>query len=267
MKVAAGEDWDAFVAECVERNLAGIETLSGIPGSAGATPIQNVGAYGQDVSQAIVSVKVLDTETLEEVEFSNEQCGFGYRSSRFKTEDAGRYVVVAVTFQLVKDGKPTLKYPQLIEKVGSRGQELAAVRRAVLELRRSKSMVIDESDPHSRSCGSFFMNVVFSKDDFEKFMQRIGRLKLKNEMPSFSSGDEVKVPAAWLVEQAGFEKGQRHGGVGISQNHMLALVNYEGTTEELLTLAEQIQRKVKDVFNVELKREPMVVSSVSRTTR
>ena len=249
-KVAAGEDWDSFVAECVKRNLAGVECMSGVPGSVGATPIQNVGAYGQQVSDVIVSIKTLEVATLRERVFQSSQCGFDYRSSRFKYEDAGKYIVTGVTYQLHLGGDPCVEYDKVREAVVSLVTTsgvvtLGDVRDAVLGLRKKKSMVIDERDPNSRSCGSFFENMLV-----EDVPDSIG-------MPTFDENGRTRVSSAWLIEKAGFEKGYQQGGVGISPNHNLALVNYGGTTKELLELAEEIKAAVKEKFGVELKREPV----------
>ncbi len=263
----AGEFWDDIVRFSVERDLAGIECLSGIPGSVGATPIQNVGAYGQEVCNTIMSVKVLDRESLEVVEFGPKECGFGYRKSRFKYQDRDRFIVVEASFRLKKSGEPTLKYAELKEYIESTGshpeykggrRRLESVREAVLALRRRKSMVIDSLDPNSRSVGSFFMNPVLDRVNHEKFLERLEHYGL-GPVPTFRNGEGIKVPAAWLVENAGFRKGYRDGGVGISTNHALALVNYAGTTAELLSLAEKIESTVNDKFGIKLVREAVVV--------
>ena len=263
----AGETWDNVVELSVERDLAGIECLSGIPGAVGATPIQNVGAYGQEVKDTIVSVKALDRRSLEIVEFSAAECRFGYRRSRFKFEDRNRFVIVEVSYKLVHSGEPTLKYAELKEYVESQmpprhgeaaKRRLSIVREAVLELRRKKSMVTDPADPNSRSVGSFFVNPVLSDEQHDEFLARLKRYGI-GPAPSYKSADGTKVPAAWLVEHAGFRKGQRRGGVGISTNHALALVNYSGTTKELLTLASEIEDAVGDKFGIKLEREAVIV--------
>ena len=264
---AAGETWDDLVRSSVEKGLAGIECLSGIPGSVGATPIQNVGAYGQEVKDTIVSVKALDRKSLELVEFSAADCRFGYRRSRFKVEDRNRFVVVEVSYKLTRGGEPSLKYAELKSYIESnkesRGIEnaerkLFSVREAVIALRRKKSMVIDPKDPNSRSVGSFFVNPVLNEPEHEKFLERV-RLHGLGPAPSFRSAEGIKVPAAWLVENTGFHKGHRAGGVGISTNHALALVNYSGTTEELLKLASEIEKRVLDRFGIKLEREAVIV--------
>lgn len=267
---AAGEEWDPFVQRCIGRNLAGTECLSGIPGLVGATPIQNVGAYGQEVGETIVSVQAIDRRTFAPVEFASSDCGFGYRQSRFKSKDAHTFIITGVTFRLRKYGRPEIRYPELQTFIGSStdlqslaaGEPvLSAVRNAVLTLRRSKSMVVDLNDPHSRSVGSFFMNPIISLSKFDDLQTRWRKSGGVNQIPTFSSGDRIKVPAAWLVEQSGFHKGYRRGGVGVSQHHSLALVNYGGTARELLELAARIQNEVNKRFGIILEREPVVVPS------
>ncbi len=271
---AAGEVWDDLVSLCIGKNLAGIECLSGIPGSVGATPIQNVGAYGQEVKDTIVSVDAIDRESLEPVEFASNDCRFGYRTSRFKSEDINRFVIVGVSYRLVGDGEPELKYEELRkqieaekERTGDRKKEtggrekktsLNEVREAVLSLRRKKSMVVDDSDPNSRSVGSFFVNPVLTSAQYEAFLGKLKDHKIERA-PAFEAVDGVKLSAAWLVENAGFPKGYRQGGVGISSNHALALVNRAGTTRELLSLAAAVEEAVFRKFGVLLEREAVVV--------
>jgi len=265
---AAGEEWDGFVEHCIARHLGGIECLSGIPGFVGATPIQNVGAYGQEVRETIVSVKALDRQTLRSVEFSNSECMFGYRQSRFKSNDADKYVITGVTFRLHKNGRPVIRYPELqkfitlttdLNTIAEGEPALRAVREAVLTLRRRKSMVINPNDRNSRSVGSFFMNPILSINQLNDVKSRWQRGGGEGEIPTFPAGDKAKIPAAWLVEHTGFLRGYRSGGVGISENHSLALVNRSGTTSELLDLAIRIQHAVHERFGVMLEREPVVV--------
>ena len=250
--VAAGENWDRFVAECINRDLAGVECLSGIPGLVGATPIQNVGAYGQEVEDSIIEVRALDRQSLEEVTFANAKCDFAYRQSRFKRADRDRYVIMSVTYRLDPSGPAQIRYPELQRQVGG-DASLAMVRDVVLALRRSKSMVIDPQDPNSRSVGSFFLNPVIGTDAFATIA------KDYPEAPSFPAPNGVKVPAAWLVEHAGFCKGQTQNGVGISDHHALALVNRGGTTRDLLALADEIQTTVAQTFGIGLECEPILI--------
>lgn len=253
----AGEAWEPLAKETVERNLAGFECLAGIPGSVGATPVQNVGAYGQDVSQTIEKVTALDRESLEIVEFSNADCQFSYRMSRFKGTDADAYVIMAVTYRLKKNGAPTLEYQQVIDTVGSE-PTLQKARAVVLALRKSKSMVVDPTDVNTRSCGSFFTNPIVSEEELQRVIS-IAQEHGIGDVPRFPHEDAAfTVPAAWLIEHAGWHKGLRQGGVGISDNHPLALVNYNGTTNELLSLARDIQESVQEKFGVALVQEPIV---------
>lgn len=265
--VAAGEPWDAFVEHCVNDGLGGIECLSGIPGLVGATPIQNVGAYGQEVSETVVDVKALDRSSGNVVTIPAAECGFGYRQSRFKGDDADRYIILEVRFRLRKSAVPVIRYPELQKHIGAGSNleslqpgrpSLRAVREGVIALRRKKSMVVDPADPNSRSVGSFFMNPVLSQEAFENLKSRWSG---KQPVPSFPASAGVKVPAAWLVERAGFPRGFTKGGVGVSEHHALALINRGGTTRELLDLAAAVQRRVYERFGVRLEREPVVVTS------
>ncbi len=251
LTVQAGQDWDAFVAYCVERDLAGIECLSGIPGFIGGTPVQNVGAYGQEVSETIVLVRCLDRNSGEIVELSNAECGFSYRTSIFNSTMRERFIVLAVTFRLKKGGEPKIVYKDLREYFGEAAATLADVRKAVLTIRGAKSMVIDADDPNSQNAGSFFKNPIVSLSKIEEI----------KDIPYFPVDDEtVKIPAAWLIENAGFYKGFKLGNVGISTNHSLALVNLGGgTAEEILALKDKIQAEVKGKFGISLQPEPIFV--------
>lgn len=251
---AAGEEWDAFVARCVEGGLAGLECMSGIPGSVGGTPVQNVGAYGQEVSETIVSVRCLDRTSGEIVELQNADCGFTYRTSIFNTTHRERYIVLSVTFSLTEGGPPKIVYKDLVEHFAGREPTLAETRAAVLAIRRSKSMVIDESDPNSRSAGSFFKNPVVERSKLDEIAQ------YDASVPSFKFGEKVKIPAAWLIEQAGFAKGTALGNAGISTKHTLALINRGGATAgELIDLKNEIQRAVAERFGITLQPEPVFV--------
>lgn len=265
----AGEDWEKFVKMCVEKGYAGIECLSGIPGSVGATPIQNVGAYGQEVKDTIETVNILERSNLNEKIFRNAECGFAYRQSYFKMQDAGKFIVTEVTFRLKKNGRPTINYPEVKKVIESQiplssladGKEsLTAVRNIVLSLRKKKSMVIDPNDPNTRSVGSFFLNPIIDNDQLSVISNQWKKSSDGSEIPTFQSENKIKIPAAWLIEKSGFKKGYTKNGVGISENHTLALVNRGGTTNALLALAEEIQDGVEKKFHVRLHLEPVVVS-------
>ena len=260
----AGESWDELVSRSVEAGLGGLECLSGIPGLVGATPIQNVGAYGQEVKDCIVQVEAIDRTSLETIRFSNAECDFGYRASRFKTKDRNRYVITRVTYCLVDPGRPQLRYPELARTIRSElafgddveGVEaMSMVRSAVLKLRRSKSMVLDPGDENSRSMGSFFLNPVVDADVLLALRAQLGE-----DLPAFETDDGYKLPAAWLVERSGFAKGHRRGGVRISANHALALVNCGGTSSDLIRLAEEIQRAVFEISGIRLEPEPVILA-------
>jgi UDP-N-acetylmuramate dehydrogenase len=260
----AGADWDTLVRGAVERGWTGVECLSGIPGTVGGTPIQNVGAYGQEIAETLVRVACLDRTTLERHIFTAAECELGYRDSRFKGRDRGRYVVLEITLRLARDTPPRVRYPELRDAIARAGSLAAAgpagalrlVRQTVLALRRAKSMVLDPADPNARSAGSFFMNPVLSPAAFAELERR---WQGAGAIPRFAAGDAVKVPAAWLVEQAGFPKGYRRGGAGVSARHALALVNLGGTSAELLGLAQAIQAGVERRFGIRLECEPEVV--------
>ena len=266
IRAGAGADWDGLVRAAVERGWSGLECLSGIPGTVGGTPIQNVGAYGQDVAETLRSVVCLDRTTLEERVFQAAECGFGYRTSRFKQHDRGRYVVLETTFRLAQGMPARPRYPELERAVAAGGLPAAApqaalrtVRDTVLALRRRKSMVLDPADPNTRSAGSFFLNPVLTERSFTDLERRWTTLGRSGQIPTYPAAGGVKVPAAWLVEQAGFAKGYRRGGVGVSSRHALALVNHDGTSTELLALARAIIDGVQERFGIRLEPEPEIV--------
>ncbi|HEX3578212.1 MAG TPA: UDP-N-acetylmuramate dehydrogenase [Thermoanaerobaculia bacterium] len=249
--VAAGEKWDDFVAFAVERGWAGIECLSGIPGLTGATPIQNVGAYGQDVSETIIRVEVIERDSGRVVTLTNWDCGFGYRQSIFKSYAKDRYVVAGVTFRLKPGGAASIRYPELQTYLDERGidvHDLRQVREAVIAIRKRKGMVLDPTDPDTRSDGSFFMNPVVTPAQFESLRS--------TGMPNFPFGDQIKLSAAWLIEHSGFHKGFVHGNVGLSSKHTLAVINRGGgTAAEVLELVRMIQSGVRETFGVEIHPE------------
>ncbi|WP_306204000.1 UDP-N-acetylmuramate dehydrogenase [Actinoplanes sp. RD1] len=262
VRVAAGEPWDDFVAETVRRGLSGLEALSGIPGSAGATPIQNVGAYGQEVARTIEKVRVVDRDTGEVTWMGLDECRFGYRSSVFKHND--RYLVLEVDFRLpVSADSAPIRYAELARHLGVEvGERVAAerVRETVLKVRASKGMVLDPEDPDTRSVGSFFTNPVLSAEQWAAVQDRLADA---GEPPSWPAPNgTVKVPAAWLIEKAGFTKGYAgRDGVAISSKHTLALTHRGGgSTEALLDLAREIRDGVRDRFGVTLHPEPVLVN-------
>ena len=256
---AAGEPWDDLVALAVARGWAGLECLSGIPGLVGATPLQNVGAYGQEVSDTGVAVRALDTTTGDAVTLSPAECGFAYRDSAFKSREPGRYVVLAVTYRLQPGAAPTLGYADVERAVAARGltaPTLADVRASVLAIRRTKSMVLDPGDPNRRSCGSFFTNPIVAAADADQVAQRAGEAT----MPRWPQADGgVKLSAAWLIERAGFRRGQREGAVGLSTAHALAIVAHDGArAADVLGFARRLQASVAERFGVRLALEPAV---------
>jgi UDP-N-acetylmuramate dehydrogenase len=268
---AAGEPWDAFVDATVARGMAGLECLAGIPGLVGATPIQNVGAYGQEVADTIRAVRALDRASGQVVTLSREACAFGYRDSLFR-RSPNAYVILGVTFALGRGATSATGYRELEEALAGRATTptLPEVAATVRALRRKKSMVIDPADPNRRSVGSFFTNPILDPVGFAALVGRAiaaGAVRAEADVPRFAAGDGcVKVPAAWLIERAGFPKGLRRGAVGISSAHALALVHHGGgTTAELLALAAAIRDGVQDRFAVRLVPEPIIVGTPAET--
>ena len=258
LTAAAGEPWDDVVAHAVGRGWAGLECLSGIPGLVGATPMQNVGAYGQEVSDTVSAVRALDTRSGAIVSLTAAQCGFAYRDSAFKSREPGRYVVLAVTYRLRPGGAPALRYADVDKDLAARGvraPSLADVRASVLAIRRAKSMVLDPDDPNRRSCGSFFLNPIVAAAD----LGRVQALAGDPAMPRWTQPDgRVKLSAAWLIERAGFQKGQREGPVGLSTRHALAVVAHDGArAADVLAFARRVQAVVEERFAVRLSPEPV----------
>ena len=249
--VGAGERWDDLVVEAVRANCAGIECLAGIPGSVGGTPVQNVGAYGQEVSETIASVRAFDRHSGEFVELSNTECGFRYRESVFNTTERGRYIVTRVRFKLRPNGAPTLKYADLQKRFGTSLPTLLEVSAAVRQIRDAKGMLIVDGDPDCRSAGSFFKNPIVAMDVLERIPG----------VPHWPAGEgHVKLPAAWLLEQAGFVKGYGSGPVRISSKHTLALTNRGGATfADVVAMQDEIVAGVWAKFGVRLEREPVVL--------
>ena len=262
-RVGAGENWDDCVRQAIEAGYAGMECLTGIPGTVGGTPVQNVGAYGQEVSSVIERVRAFDMVERKFVEFSRSECGFAYRRSRFNSTDRGLYIVTRVDYRLREGGAPMFRYPDVQREMESRPAggtpSLKEVAAAVRKIRQSKGMLLVDGDPNCRSAGSFFKNPVVG----EEFLSRA----VAQGTPHFPAGPgaenlgRVKIPAAWLIEQAGFRKGYAMGAAGISSRHTLALVNIGGprggaTAEEILALAENIQEAVEGRFGIQLEMEP-----------
>lgn len=257
LSAKAGEPWDGVVARAVARGLGGLEGLSGIPGCAGATPIQNVGAYGQEVAETILSVRAIDRRSLEPVELAAADCRFQYRDSFFKSEAPERYVVTEVRFALRALELAPVRYPDLqreLERRGATTPTLAAVRDAVLAVRREKSMLLDASDENGRSCGSFFLNPIVSPTQVEI----VRSAAAPSVPPTYPQGDgRVKLAAGWLIEHSGFEKGMRDGNVGLSTKHALAIVAHDGASAaEITRFSNRIREGVKKRFGVDLTPEP-----------
>jgi UDP-N-acetylmuramate dehydrogenase len=257
LSAQAGEPWDDVVAYAASRNLAGIEGLSGIPGCTGATPIQNVGAYGQEVAETISSVRAIDRTSLAAVELSAKQCRFAYRDSFFKSEAPERYIVTQVRFALAERETAPVRYPDLQRELERRQlakPTVAALRECVLSVRRDKSMLLDPADPNGRSCGSFFLNPIVSPTQVEL----VRAAAAPRVPPTYPQADgRVKLAAGWLIEQSGFEKGLRDGNVGLSTKHALAIVSHSGASaSDVVRLARRIQDGVKKRFGVELTPEP-----------
>ena len=261
VKAAAGESWDGLVSLAVHNKWAGFECLSGIPGLVGATPIQNVGAYGQEVAETITEVEVFDRADGTVKTLTNEECSFAYRYSRFKNVEQDRFIVLSVTYVLRPNGAPTVKYPDLhryFEERGISEPNLQQVRDAVIFVRSRKGMVVSSDDPDSRSAGSFFMNPVIETEELARFLERAAVVGGVDKIPQYPAGQgRTKLSAAWLIEHAGFAKGFTAGNVGISTKHTLALVNKgEGTAAEIVELVRQIQERVQERFGVRLEPEP-----------
>lgn len=260
-EVGAGEEWDKFVAHAVAKNCAGIECLSGIPGSVGGTPVQNVGAYGQEVAETIESVLALDLKDGQLHELCHDACGFSYRTSIFNTSERGRYIVVRVTYALTLRGAPKIEYADLKKYFAGRSSTptLSDVRHAVQQIRATKGMLITAGDDDCRSAGSFFKNPILSPEQFALLSKRAAGKNL--QIPSYPALDaQKKVSAAWLVEHSGFSKGYSSGRVGISRKHSLAIVNSgEATAADIWALKEQIQQRVEEVWGVHLETEPVFV--------
>jgi UDP-N-acetylmuramate dehydrogenase len=260
-EVGAGESWDRFVSHAVMAQCAGVECLSGIPGSVGGTPVQNVGAYGQEVSETIESVQVLDLKDGQVRELCAQACGFTYRSSIFNTTERGRFIILRVTYALTPGGEPRISYADLKRHFEGRVTlpNLAQTREAVRHIRALKGMLIVPGDPDCQSAGSFFKNPVISAEQHEDLRKRAAAIGLT--LPSYPALEKSKkISAAWLVEHSGFARGYGFGHVGISGKHALAIVNRGGATAaEVLGLKEQIEQRVEEIWGIRLEPEPVLV--------
>ena len=259
--VGAGEEWDRFVARAVARNCAGVECLSGIPGSVGGTPVQNVGAYGQEVSETIESVQVFDIIDGQVRELCAEACGLQYRTSIFNTSERGRFIILRVTYALTPGGKPRIDYADLKKHFAGFQNipSLTSTREAVRRIRAAKAMLITPGDEDCRSAGSFFKNPVLPAEQYDQLTRRAAAKGL--QVPSYPALDaQKKVSAAWLVEHSGFSKGYSSGQVGISRKHALAIVNRgEASAADILGLKDHIQQRVDELWNIHLEPEPVFV--------
>jgi len=257
--VAGGEDWDGFVAQTVSAGCRGLECLSGIPGTVGASPVQNIGAYGQEVSESINGVRAINLNTMAVREFSNAECEFSYRHSFFNSREPGQWLITRVDFELARGNRPRLQYPDLKKYFADNASPtLCQVRKAVREIRHRKSMLLVEGDEDARSAGSFFRNPIVSREQFAHIQAIAAEHGLVS--PFFPAGESVKVPAAWLIEQSGIAKGFTLGRVGISRKHTLAIVNRGGATAaEVLALKSLVQERVRERFGVELQPEPVLL--------
>lgn len=260
-EVGAGEEWDKFVARAIAGNCAGVECLSGIPGSVGGTPVQNVGAYGQEVSETIESVLVFDLKDGQVRELCSEACGFQYRTSIFNTSERGRFIILRVTYALMPGGRPRIEYADLKRHFAGFQQtpSLTSTREAVRRIRAAKAMLITPGDEDCRSAGSFFKNPVLAADQYDELTRRATAKGL--QVPSYPALDaQKKVSAAWLVEHSGFSKGYSSGRVGISRKHALAIVNRgDATAADILGLKDHIQQRVEELWGIQLEPEPVFV--------
>ena len=257
-RAAAGEDWSELVQRTIDDNCAGLECLTGIPGTVGGTPVQNVGAYGQEVSSVIEKVRAFDLAMHTVVELRQYECRFAYRTSLFNRAQRGRYVVTRVDYRLTPGGAPTLTYADLQRAFSAEAKpSLSEVAETVRGIRRSKGMLLVEGDPESHSAGSFFKNPIVTREHAAKIADSSGQQPPQYPVPD---PGKVKVPAAWLIERAGFSKGQAQGNAAISSRHTLALINRGGAeAREILALAEKIREAVQGRFAILLEIEPVLV--------
>jgi len=264
---SAGESWDDLVALTVRENCAGLECLSGIPGTVGGTPVQNVGAYGQEVSQTVTRVRVLEISTGRIREFNNAECGFSYRSSIFNGSRRGEFIVLQVDYQVNPQGAPYLEYADLKKFFADQSgpPTLQQVRDAVRSIRHSKAMLLVSGDEDCRSAGSFFKNPILAPAEADR-VQALAASRVPGKIvPRYPAEDGmVKLSAAWLVEQAGFHRGYGRGRVGISRKHSLAIVNRGGASAaDIVALRDEVQRQILNVWGVQLQTEPVFVGFAS----
>lgn len=255
LQVGAGVEWDPVVEFCVLVNAAGIECLSGIPGLCGAAPVQNIGAYGQEIGEVLAGLSATDLRSGTTRDFTAAECALGYRRSRFKDEEAGRWMITSVRLRLTPGGAAAIRYAELEKALADLPDPgLQQVRDAVLRLRRGKSMVYDSTDANHRSAGSFFTNPILEEAEYLRIAGTADE-----DIPHWPAGEgKVKLPAAWLIERSGFSKGHTRGSAGLSSRHVLALINRGGATaEDLLGLAREVRDRVQDQFGVRLRPEPV----------
>jgi UDP-N-acetylmuramate dehydrogenase len=256
-----GEDWQYFADRCVAEGWQGVECLVGIPGTVGASPVQNIGAYGQEVSQTIVQVEALETSRCNSVRFGNDQCGFGYRSSIFNTTEAGRYLITGVTFRLIPGGAPHITYRELEERLAANvAPTLCDVRDSTMAIREGKGLLIREKFESFKSAGSFFKNPVVTAEEYEVIARNVeGASGFANWAWPMESG-MVKLSAACLIQCAGFPRGHRRGAVGISPRHTLIMVNYGGASaQEIIGFAAEVRQRVYECFGVTLVPEVRLI--------
>ncbi len=264
LEVSAGHSWDALVSFCVEHGWSGLEALSGIPGNVGAAPIQNIGAYGAELSDVFLGAHLLDLKTLKKEFFTLKDAQFSYRESRFKRMERGSFIILKVRLKLKKSLVNGVRYGELkrylVEHFPEEGEifRIEAIREAVLRLRRKKSMLWDSKDPNSRSVGSFFINPILEEEEFRLLEKKASKGEIKEKIPFYPlKNGRRKVPAAWLIERSGFPKGWRRGKVALSSKHTLAIVNRDSATaEEIVNFALHIQQKVEKIFGIRLQAEP-----------
>ena len=260
-EVGAGMEWDKFVGHAVGKKFAGIECLSGIPGSVGGTPVQNVGAYGQEVAETIDSVQALEVETLQARKIEKQECGFSYRTSIFNSTQRGRYIILKTTYLLRPNDTPKIEYADLKKYFAGWHEQptLSDTRDAVRKIRASKGMLITPGDPDCQSAGSFFKNPILSAEQHDELLRHAALKGL--QVPSYPALEtQKKVSAAWLVEHSGFSRGFIVGRAGISRKHALAIVNRDNATAaDIIALKEEIQSRVKEIWGVRLEPEPVMV--------